>query len=123
MKFGGKCAYSGTELEPNWQCDHMESIAVNNWLVYKGCSDEKDINSANNLMPSQKIINHYKRGFGLEGFRKYMKDFHIRLSKLPKNPYVIKSIKRKAYMLEIARLFDITITKPFSGKFYFETLN
>jgi hypothetical protein len=59
----------------------------------------------------------------LDQFRDFMKDFHVRISKLPKNPKVKKSIKRKAYMLEIARLFDITTDKAFSGMFYFETLN
>ena len=59
----------------------------------------------------------------LELFREFMTDFHIRISKLPKNPKTEKSIKRKAYMLEIAKLFNITTDKAFSGKFYFETLS
>ena len=71
---------------------------------------------------AQKIINHYKRAFDLEFFRDYMKNFHLRIAKLPKNPKVKKSIKHKEYLLEVARLFDITPEKPFSGKFYFETL-
>ena len=31
-----------------------------------------------------------------------------------------KGIKRKEYLLEVAGLFEITETKPFTGKFYFE---
>jgi len=26
MKFGGKCAYSGTELEPDWQIEHIKPV-------------------------------------------------------------------------------------------------
>ena len=59
----------------------------------------------------------------LEQFRDFMKDFHIRISKLPKNPKIEKSIKRKVYMLKVARLFGITTNKAFSGRFYFETLS
>lgn len=122
-KFNGKCAYTGTNLESDWQIDHMESKAINNYFAYKGALDERSVNRIENLMPTQKIINHYKRAFDLELFRDYMKTFHLRLAKLPKNPKVKKSIKHKEYLLEVARLFDITPEKPFSGKFYFETLN
>jgi hypothetical protein len=44
----------------------------------------------------------------------------LRLAKLPKCPKTEKSIKRKEYMLKIAKYFDITPECPFSGKFYFE---
>ena len=44
------------------------------------------------------------------------------LKKLPKNPKTEKSIKRKAYLLKVANFFDISIDKPFSGKFYFESV-
>ena len=121
-KFNGKCAYTGTPLESDWQIDHMESKYINSYYAYKGVLDEKNVNRIENLFPAQKIINHYKRAFDLEFFRDYMKNFHLRIAKLPKNPKVKKSIKHKTYLLEVARLFDITPEKPFSGKFYFETL-
>ena len=76
-----------------------------------------------NMLPTQRIVNHYKHSMNLELFREFMTDFHIRISKLPKNHKTEKSIKRKAYMLEIAKLFNITTDKAFSGKFYFETLS
>ena len=121
-RFDGKCSYTGTNLESDCQIDHMESKAINSYYAYKGVIDEKDVNRIENLFPAQRIINHYKRGLDLELFRDYMKTFHLRLAKLPKNPKVKKSIKHKEYLLEVARLFDITPEKPFSGKFYFETL-
>ena len=30
-KYDGKCAYSGTPLEPDWQADHVKPI-IRNWI-------------------------------------------------------------------------------------------
>jgi len=81
-----------------------------------------DNNCFENLMPSLRIINHYKREKGLEEFRRYITTLNVRLAKLPKNPSADRSIKRKDYLLKVADLFNITPEKPFNGKFYFETL-
>lgn len=117
-KFGGKCAYSGTHLEDDWQVDHLIPKRHFKDKVLKGVDDIE------NLVPAQKIINHYKRGESLEVFREWkLGKLHERLKKLPKNPQSPKTIKRKKYLLEVAELFGITDDKPFSGKFYFETLN
>ena len=119
--FDCKCAYTGTELQSDWQVDHVKAVRRNWWLNNSAMFEEN--HKLENMLPSQRIINHYKHSMDLEQFRNFMKDFHIRISKLPKNPKIEKSIKRKAYMLEIARLFDITEDKAFSGRFYFETLS
>ena len=120
-KFKGKCAYSGTELREDWQVDHVKPI-IRNW--YDGTVVFKDAHKIENMFPVQKIINHYKGSMDLELFRTwYLADLHKRLKKLPKNPKTEKSIKRKAYLLKVANFFDISIDKPFSGKFYFETYN
>jgi len=119
--FGGKCAYTGTDLLPDWQVDHVSPIRRNWWLNNSALFEENHI--LENMIPSQRIINHYKHTMDLEEFRKFMCNFHLRLKKLPQNPKTEKSIKRKAYMLEIARFFEITTDKPFSGKFYFEMQN
>lgn len=110
-KYSGKCAYSGTLLADDWQVDHLIP------------ADENGIKNddISNLLPAQKIINHYKRSLSLEDFRTwYMAGLHERLGKLPKNPKAIKSIKRKKYLLKVASYFSNTKTKAFSGKFYFE---
>ena len=117
--FNGKCAYTGTDLLPDWQVDHVEAVR-RNWWTNSAMFEEN--HKLQNMLPAQKIVNHYKHSMGLEEFRRFMIGFHLRLVKLPKNPKTEKSAKRKAYMLEIARLFDITPHKPFSGKFYFETI-
>jgi hypothetical protein len=115
-KFGGLCAYTGQPLLDGWQVDHMEPHLYA--FMY-----QRDANREENLVPALRIVNHYKRQKDLEEFRKYMLTFHQRIAKLPKNPIVGKSKKRKAYMLTLAELFNITPDNPFSGKFYFETLN
>lgn len=116
MKFGGLCAYTGTTLEDNWQVDHLKSKQLFDVGYYDG-----DVNHIDNLIPCQKIVNHYKRALPLDSFRTWLlAGLHERLKKLPKNPKAEKTVKHKAYLLEVARLFDITTDKPFSGKFYFE---
>lgn len=84
--------------------------------------DSKLANSIDNLVPSLRIINHYKRDHDLESFRIYIMNLHIRLSKLPKKTSVQRTIERKEYLYNVALLFGITIETPFNGKFYFETL-
>jgi len=116
-KFGGLCAYSGTPLEPDWQVDHVVPIAMLNYL-------RLDTNDINNMIPCQKIINHYKRKLSLTNFRvHWLGGLHVRLAKLPKNPKAARSIKRKAYLLKVSSYFGITPDTPFSGVFYFEKFN
>lgn len=118
-KFGGKCAYSGTPLDEDWQVDHLTSKCMLNYYNY----DRIDPDCLDNLMPTQKAINHYKRGLWLDDFRYLrLKWLHVRLMNLPKCPRVERSICRKEYMLKIAGYFGITPDKPFSGIFYFESL-
>ena len=56
-KFGGKCAYTGTELKDDWQVDHIKPV-VRNWFS-KGAVFEKE-HHIDNMFPCQKIVNHYK---------------------------------------------------------------
>lgn len=119
-KFNGKCAYSGTPLNEDWQVDHLMPKHMLSFYNY----DKINPDSIDNLMPCQKIINHYKRALWLDDFRNlWLGGLHLRLKKLPKHPRVEKSIKRKKYLLKIADYFDITPDKPFSGIFYFESLH
>ncbi len=119
-KFGGKCAYTGTELKDDWQVDHVKPI-VRNW--WDGTCIFGEEHHIDNMFPCQKIVNHYKGSLDLELFRTwYLGGLHTRLGRLPKNPKSEKSIKKKKYLLEVASLFGITPDKPFSGIFYFETI-
>jgi 5-methylcytosine-specific restriction endonuclease McrA len=128
-KYNGLCAYTGKTLEQDWQVDHVQSRINNEFQCYNNSSSIEEIKQKlkecdyiDNLLPALRIVNHYKRGHGLEGFRRYMLSFHKRLQKLPKKTTILKTEKRKEYMYKVASAFDITIDKPFSGQFYFETL-
>ena len=118
-KFNGLCAYSGTPLEPDWQADHVNPIRRNRDGSKMFPEDDND----DNLVPCQKLINHYKNNLYLEEFRTwYLGNLHLTLQKLPKNPRTEKSKRKIEYMRKVASYFGITETQPFSGKFYFETL-
>ncbi len=120
MKFDGKCAYSGTPLEDDWQVEHIQPIR-RNWDGT--CMFPNDHQEAN-MVPVQKIINHYKHSLDLETFRTWLLGgLHERLKKLPKNPYAPSSIKRKDYLLKVAGYFGISEDKPFKGTFYFEEVS
>lgn len=119
-KFNGNCAYSGTPLESDWQIDHIKPV-VRNW--WSGIMVFKDNDTEDNLVPVQKLINHYKHSYDLDTFRTWLLGgLHERLKKVPKNPRTEKGKKRKEYILKVAGYFAITEDKPFDGKFYFETI-
>lgn len=118
-KFNGRCAYSGTPLENDWQMDHVKPIIRN----FDGTKMFPKDDNIYNLVPCQKLINHYKHQLSLEEFRTwYLGNLHLTLQKLPKNPRTEKSKRKNEYMRKVASYFGITETQPFSGVFYFETL-
>lgn len=124
QKFGGLCAYSGTPLKDDWQVDHLIPKSHYIWLSPKHLRAVNfDLDDIENLIPSQRIINHYKRSLSIMEFKAwYLGGLHERLKKLPKKTNSPRTIERKRYLLEVAELFGITEDKPFSGVFYFETL-
>lgn len=121
LKFDGKCAYSGTDLDDDWQVDHIKPIKRDRWRKGKALHEEHHV--IENMYPTQRVINKYKGTLDLDTFRTwYLGGLSERLKTLPKNPKVEKSIRRKKFLLKVAEYFDITEEKPFSGKFYFESL-
>ncbi len=128
LKFDNKCAYSGTLLEDDWQVEHIIPKSSSVWLKDNNFREEKGIyyhhkNHIDNLIPVQRIINHYKRGLSLEEFRNwYLAKLHIRLAKFPKKTNSPTTKKRMLYLHKVASYFDIRIDKPFEGVFYFEKL-
>ena len=98
QKFGGLCAYSGTKLESDWQVDHIKPLIRNWWTNTAMCEENHNFD---NMIPAQKLINHYKSSLDLEAFRTwFLGRLHDRLKKLPKNPRTEKSKKRIKYMLK-----------------------
>ena len=121
QKYNGLCAYSGTPLEIDWQIEHIDPVVRNWWTNTKAFPDN---DKEENMVPVQKLINHYKHSISLEEFRTWLLGgLHKRLKKVPKNPRTEKGKKRKEYILKVAGYFGITENEPFSGKFYFETQN
>ena len=96
-KYNKRCAYCGTELEyKQLQIDHI-------YAKYLGGSDE-----LSNYNPSCRGCNFYKSTFTIDGFRTRLKSLHERLFKI--------------FIVKMAVRYGIISYKPFSEKFYFETL-
>ena|GEM_PF-565283 len=165
-KFNGCCFYTGKPLGSDWQIDHIQPKC--DTLLYmpipsgfKGMSEKEKkkliseyANRDENLVPSLRKVNHYKRHLSLEKFRAYIAGLQSRIDKLPKwvddyeKPTIVGidypvgyfsdvkyanlgsefwrerrkylRYKKAIYIKEIAMLFGITKSTPFSGKFYFE---
>lgn len=122
-KYGGRCAYTGKPLPADWQVDHIVPRRSVHWLLLSTPDKYFDVNNPDNLIPTFKILNHYKRAKDLKEWREYLLTLHTRIAKLPKKTRVERRQKYKDYMLEVANHFGISPDKPFSGIFYFETLN
>lgn len=99
-KYGKKCAYCGNDIEyKNFQIDHY----IPQRYYYKHDGDKNDIE---NLKPSCKRCNHYKRDYLPNEWRNLMKTLHERIE--------------KQYINKVAIDYGIIVLKPFDGLFYFE---
>lgn len=96
-KYNGHCAYCGKKIDYiDMQVDHQNAKR-------NGGADNIE-----NLFPSCRRCNHYKRAQGLESFREYIRRLHERIA----NDYIVK----------VGLDYGIVEIKPFDGKFYFERL-
>lgn len=94
-KYHGHCGYCGREIAiKDMQVDHMKP------KCFGGGND------ADNLMPTCKKCNHYKRAMSVEGYRILMRDLHKRVSAI--------------YIHQVAVNFGMATITPFDGIFYFE---
>lgn len=103
LKYNKHCGYCGKVLEyKDMQVDHLEPIA------YAPFPDDKnsEVYSFENLMPSCRRCNHYKRANNLYQFRWLMRTLHDRIL--------------DQYISKVAVDYGIIEIKPFKGKFYFE---
>lgn len=96
QKYGGRCAYCGCVITlKEMQVDHVKPRRI-------GGSDDVD-----NLKPSCRLCNHYKRAMSLEEFRTWaLGEMVNRL--------------RKIYIVRVAEKYGIITVKDFDRKFYFE---
>lgn len=98
------CGYCGKKLKSikEMQVDHIEP-KVNAFKDYHKVHNE------DNLMPSCRRCNHYKRGDNLEQYRFKMKTLHERVV--------------SHYIGKVALDYNIVKIEPFDGIFYFEKFN
>ncbi len=105
-KYNSHCGYCGKLLKTvkDMQVDHIEP----QWKVLTAKTKEEwdKIHSFDNLMPSCRRCNHYKRTDNLEQFRNKMKTLHERVC--------------SHYIGKVALDYGIVSIKPFDGLFYFE---
>ena len=112
-KYSGYCAYCGKEIEyKDMQVDHIipkrhAFYQIDGRLCVR--PDGTGVDDLDNLNPSCRRCNHYKRALDLETFRRiWLGKMHDRLA--------------KQYVIKVALDYGIVTLKPFSGKFYFEQI-
>ena len=98
QKYGGRFAYCGCEITINeMQVDHVKPKRI-------GGSDDMD-----NLKPSCRLCNHYKRAMSLEEFRTWaLGELVGRL--------------RKIYIVRVAEKYGMITINNYDKKFYFEKI-
>ena len=113
-KYNAHCAYCGNEIEyKNFQVDHKipqifkhlyDSSVMRKIYNIK----EQDINDFENLMPTCRRCNHYKRSYLLEEYRKLLLTLHNRI--------------KKQYISKVAIDYNIIKINNWDGIFYFERI-
>lgn len=99
LKYGGRCAYCGNEISiKDMQIDHIKPKR-------NGGTDDID-----NLNPSCRLCNHYKRAESIDTFRNW------------KLAGLVERL-RKVYIFKVAERYGIIKVNGFDGKFYYEKLN
>ena len=101
-KYSGHCAYCGKEIEyKDMQVDHL--------IPLNGCT-RCGTDEFENLMPSCRRCNHYKRANSLEGWRKMIEKIPDRLL-------------RDSYIYRVALDYELVEPKPHKVVFYFEQVS
>lgn len=112
LKYDKHCAYCGNEIKyKDMQVDHLTPKTDESYYKTEGMRKYfqvkgSHIDSFENLMPSCRRCNHYKRASSLNGFREQLKTIHKRLMNL--------------YIFKVAVDYRIIKINKFDGKFYFE---
>lgn len=115
-KYNGHCAYCGKIIDyKDMQVDHLiPQRAFDSKKPYrrkyknlKDTIEIADVNDINNLMPSCRRCNHYKRANPLEDFRYYLLDMKHKLLD-------------DSYLGKVAMDYGMVTWNGWDGKFYFE---
>ena len=109
-KYNGHCAYCGNEISiKDMQIDHLIPKRLSHPQGFDSYYFYEGLNKIENLMPSCRICNHYKRGYMLEDYRELLLSLHKRIEKI--------------YIVRVAIRYGLLELKKFDGKFYFEKLD
>ena len=101
-KYDGHCAYCGKVIAyKDMQVDHI--------CPQRLYSDKEVADRIENLNPSCRRCNHYKRTASVELFREMLKTLHKRTQKI--------------YICKVAEDYGIIRIEPWDGKFYFERVS
>jgi 5-methylcytosine-specific restriction endonuclease McrA len=104
QKYNGHCAYCGRAIEyKQMQVDHYYPQCKAKFYLRRF---KIDVHSEDNLMPTCRRCNHYKRARTPKQFRELMQTLHERLEEI--------------YILKVAVDFGLATIQPFDGNFYFE---
>lgn len=99
LKYNGHCAYCGKNIAyKDMQVDHL--IPLEGW-------NEKGTNDFDNLMPSCRMCNHYKRANSLEGWRRMIEE-------------IPEKMERDSYIYRVALDYELIEPKSHKVCFYFE---
>lgn len=100
-KYGGHCAYCGKKIEyKDMQVDHI----IPQRMLYG--MDRQHVDNIENLNPSCRRCNHYKRAHSLETYRGLILKLHAKV--------------RDIYLCKVAEDYGIIKVEPWDGVFYFE---
>jgi len=120
MKFGGKCAYCGHELNQRWQADHVAPVRrIAKYVrqpdgttvqVRTGEMQQPENDHEGNLMPSCTACNNDKHDMSLENWRRRLED-------------LIGVCERNHSAYRHAFRFGLVIPNPKPVTFYFERHN
>jgi len=116
-KFGGKCAYCGTDLLKGWHVDEIEPVR-RNFVYDKSKGSHKSDGTCmhperfhiDNQNPSCASCNINKHSMSLEEFRKQISGFMNHLNNI-------------STQYKIAKRYGLVSETNIEVKFYFETLN
>ena len=99
-KYNGHCAYCGKEIaHKDMQVDHF--VAKRSW-------SESGTDDLENLMPSCRMCNHYKRANSLEVFRTYIQEIPRKL--------------RQNYIYKVGIAYGNVVEREQPIVFYFEKM-
>lgn len=108
LKYGGRCAYCGCELEKGFHIDHIEPI-FRNWTeeTLKRYKIERGKDDISNYNPSCPRCNKWKNTWSVEEFRR---EISLQLERL----------ERDSAPFRMARDYKLLEIKDIKVKFYFE---